>query len=209
MFLLFGGLIFLGLMAKNLDLTIPAKKDSCDVYEALFSQVIEQSPNYPYFLKSRTLTPNRLDPTDESQAPTVFIKDSGEYEIIENDALGENVKSSIFDKKFFDTKPFFRQILNDEAHSIKKCSFNKNSGIKFYDGELDSLTGRENLKKFSDEIRPIIVSFSNVAISKDGKFGLVYIEKHCGGLCGWGRYVLFEKYDNQWMEFGMHTAWVS
>lgn len=56
------------------------------------------------------------------------------------------------------------------------------------------------------------ISMSAVAFSTDRTIAMVYLDHHCGGLCGGGGYHFLKKTDGKWHEFpwpGMSCSWIS
>ena len=53
------------------------------------------------------------------------------------------------------------------------------------------------------------ITFSEVGFSRDGKFALVYVGYHCGGLCGSGALWLLRRTAGGWEGVTAAPLWIS
>ncbi len=53
------------------------------------------------------------------------------------------------------------------------------------------------------------ISFSEIYWNKQQTRGVLYYEFYCGGLCGKGEFIEFEKVDGHWKIVGMHQLFIS
>ena len=198
-------------------ITPHANRDSCSIYQTYFDN-FEQKDQQFFKRNSQEFD---LFAMNEyySVAPQTFSQDTGETETISSPSGDEPYDRSIYQNFKFDSKNLHAQLQESESARLTECFDTNKPHPRFTNLSLKLLEVKEfgpQPKRDADGFLPAFTKnfvtinvVSPVGYSNDGKFGMIYSEVYCGGLCGAGEYVLFERIEGEWIQVGFSMTWIS
>ncbi len=189
----------------RLNLLQSVDQRSCEVYKSAVDALFGRGGNVIRPITS-PYAPFIRD--DVVVAPKEFLRDTGEQELVEVDALNsdgifqktgirENTRTRRIFKSFvLDTTDFFDPLRSESVTSLVDCFEGKQMKQLFWTGSLRLLNAdfeKRNKNGDIDDNFGTIWSFSPVGISPNGRYALVYGQYYCGGFCDAGVFYLFKK----------------
>ena len=183
-----------------------ADAQSCAVYKSFYNQLPEKnatffegvSRSYAHFPSDRVPEP-----------PKKFERDTGEYEEVNIAFDMEIFKRPIRETFEQDTTDFFGAVTEGKERRIRNCFDELDDAPGFYSGPFNVLHTREKMLGQDNQGFVSLWTFSPVGFSADGQFAVMYAGQYCGGLCGWGGFILLENESGVWVVVGDKWLWVS
>ncbi len=185
---------------------IEADAQSCAVYRSFYSQLPEKeaiffegvSRRYAYFPGDRAPEP-----------PKKFERDTGEFEEIEMAPNMEPFKSAVRETIKRDTTEYFSTVAEGEERLISNCFDKLDDAPGVYTGPFNLLHVREIALGQDNQGFVSLWTVSPVGFSEDGQLAVMYAGQNCGGLCGWGGFILLENKNGDWVVVGDKWLWAS
>lgn len=202
-FLLFCGILTAAFWDQRVS---NADAQSCAVYQSFYNQLPEKeatffeniSRNYSHFPSDRVPEP-----------PKIFERDTGEFEEVKLPFDMEPFNRPIRVTFEQDTTDYFGTVTEGNEQRISNCFDELDDAPGFYSGPFNVLHAREAMLGRDNQEFVSLWTFSPVGFSADGQFAVMYAGQNCGGLCGWGAFVLLEKEGGVWVVVGDKWLWVS
>ena len=165
------------------------------VYSALLDE-IDESPNDGKEVTLLVINDQTEGP-DKSCVPEEIAQWYGEVKSDEIKPLFENLT-----EKNKDSAPLYRKFkVNRQYVLLNALNFVSN----FEERDLDGWN--EFYKKYPGSSG--YITFSRVGFNSDETKALIYRQTNCGGLCGYGGYILLSKDNGTWKEIGAYGCWES
>lgn len=184
---------------------LPAADDaSCSVYRAVFANFEDKEKLF--FDPISDLRPPEMR---SATGPRYFQRDTGNFE--ERTFGAETFQVAVREEFQVDTRGYVEPILSGLPSRISNC-FPNEGQPEFYSGDFPTLLDRKGRPQLDGDGAVTTVSHirvSSVGFSSDNTNALIYIETHCGFLCGAGYFMLFEYVEGEWIESGDSSLWVS
>ncbi len=185
---------------------ILANDETCSVYSAFYQHFPDKkavffkplSQSYDYFPSERT-----------PQPPAKFMRNTGEFETVEWMPGSETYQQPIREAFEEDTAEYFSAVTEGDAENISHCFDSLSEKPSMFADSIQALYARETTPGRDDQGFVTLWSVSPVGFSDDGRLAIMYAENSCGGLCGWGGFVLFKQVSNKWTVAGDSWRWVS
>jgi hypothetical protein len=185
---------------------IEADAQTCAVYQSFYRQLPEKkavffervSRSYAFFPGDRVPEP-----------PRKFEKDTGEYEEIELIPDMEPVMRRVRVTFEQDTTEYFSAVAEGEERRISNCFYELDDAPGIYSGPFSVLHARETALGRDQLGFVTLWTVSPVGFSEDGQSAVMYVGQFCGGLCGWGGFILLENKNGAWVVVGDKGLWVS
>lgn len=209
---IFGGLFFLSLVAGlfflQTSVLLPApNKADCEIYRTLVTDVYEAAYGYEEVFRPKILTYPKSDIKTQFPRSIELHYRTDEMEMIPASEYNESYEIPIYKSLSVDISQQNWVTPKEETQKLKKC-FRGNSTIRFSHLSLTALNTELKVKGKTD-ISTNIWQVSDIYHSTDGRYAILYVDSHCGGLCGWGGLYFFENKNGHWNSLGQHTLWVS
>lgn len=183
-----------------------ADQRTCAVYQAFFEQLSDKKA---VFVNSTSKAYAYFPSEYVSQPPRLFERSTAEQQIV---SFGPDMPSyTVPVREFFehDTAPFFDPVVNAKPQNITECFQGQGQAPGIFDGPFNLLYTREKALGRTNEGFVTLWSLSPVGFSDDSQFAIMYFENYCGGLCGWGGFMLMENRNSNWIIAGDKWIWVS
>ncbi|HEU0180378.1 MAG TPA: hypothetical protein VFV58_39580 [Blastocatellia bacterium] len=165
------------------------------VYSALLDE-INESPRDGKEVNLLVINDQTEGP-DKRCVPDEIAQWYGEVKSDELKPLFENLI-----EKNKDTKPLYRKFKVNRQYVLLNM---QNFVSMFEKRELDGWN--EFYKKYPGSSG--YITFSRVGFNSDETKALIYRQTNCGGLCGYGGYILLSKDNGAWKEIGSYGCWES
>jgi len=137
------------------------------------------------------------------------MRDTGEFETVEWMPGSETYRQAIREEFEEDTTEYFSPVTEGDAENISHCFDSLNDKPGAFAGSFQVLRARETGLGRDDRGFVTLWSVSPVGFSDDDRSAIMYAENNCGGLCGWGGFVLFKRVDGEWVVAGESWRWIS
>ena len=187
-----------------------ADADSCALYQIIYETDVLRWADDGNKIVIKPLTIPDSDVLDwGSPTPKMFVRYTGEVEKVFSELTGETEERAITEEFGYDVTSFFTGEFPTHVMDIQDCFSNIDNGPRLEDVDYKTIMDYE--KHYAEEGAVFFTQwkFSTPVFSKNGLVAITYIESYCGGLCGDGYYILFEKIDDRWKSLGVHLLWVS
>lgn len=152
-------------------------------------------------------------------------------EFIENfkqDTIAFNLSEKVVNFKFFmeECKVEFENDTNTLTRDEKKYVINhyKNNNLKKWTNDLvpnariissKTITNIFKVKSggnwpvFKEKFGKDLYNFSAPVFLRNNSYCILYFNKRCGNLCGFGGYIIYKKTNNKWQSFKNYCAWIN
>jgi len=209
---LLGGIAFLGLVLglfilQNSILLPAPSQDDCKIYRALSADIYSLDSGYTDIFRPDIFKADEEGVREAKLFKSEFSRATEEMETIPASRYGESFETPVRETFNVNLSTYEWVTPKSKKQKLRKC-FRGQSKPDFSRLPLSALSVRIKAEA-GNEAWPNIWSVSEVHHTKNGKYAILFVNSHCGGLCGWGGVYLFENKDKDWDLIGSNTIWVS
>lgn len=202
--------------------------NSCEIYKAYHANLEEGIPNiFRPISRSIEFDPSHEDEKtsqfqpyyNANELPRFFLRDTGNREMVKSEYAPEPYEQIIYEEFEFNSPRIFKEHIISDAERIGWCfKAVKNAPMisVFPVKTIEFIKfGAQPSKTEDGFVRGLNANFltahkiSSPLFTTDKKYGLIFAESYCGGLCGHGGYFLFENINGDWQQIGFQTRWMS